>query len=98
MFDIAVLGDQGCKDAKICHEFLTQGKDKDTLRQISPLLSPQSPRYHKRSSDPFKRFISNNTVDKEMHDLLTIIVTMTDLKISRAEAHLFCCSTKTYRK
>ena len=34
------LGDQECKDAYICDEFLKQAKEKDTLRKISLILSP----------------------------------------------------------
>ena len=84
------------KDAKMRRQ--KQGKDKGTLRKISPLSSPQCPTYHERSSDPFKRFIWNNTVDKEMYDLLTSSLAMTDLKISQVEAYWSCCSTKSYRK
>ena len=65
---------------------------------IHPLSSPQFPSYHEKSSDPFKRFAWNNNQDKEMRDLLTSSVTMTDLKISQAEAHWSCCPTKSYRK
>ena len=64
-----------------------QGKEIGTLTKTSPLSSPQCPTYHGRSSDPFKRFIKNNTLDKEMYDLLTRSAAMTDLKTSQAEAY-----------
>ena len=54
---------------------------------IHPLSSPQFPSYHEKSSDPLTRLAGNNNQDKEMRDLLTSSVTMTDLKISQAEAH-----------
>ena len=53
---------------------------------IHPLSSPQFPSYHERSSDPFTRLTRYNSQDEEMRDLLTRSITMTDLKISRAEA------------
>ena len=54
---------------------------------IHPLSSPQFPSYHESSSDPFTRLTRYNSQDEEMRDLLTRSITMTDLKISRAEAH-----------
>ena len=65
---------------------------------IHPFSSPQFPSYHERSSDPLTRFAWNNSQDKEMRDLLTSGITMTDLKISQAEAHWSCCSTNPCRK
>ena len=40
----------------------------------------------------------NDTLDKEIHDLLTSALAMTNLKISQAEAHRSCCTTNAYRK
>ena len=54
---------------------------------IHPLSSPQFPSYHESSSDPFTRLTRYNSQDEEMRDLLTRSITMTDLKISQAEAH-----------
>ena len=54
---------------------------------IHALSSPQFLSYHKRSSDPLTRLTRYNIQDKEVRDLLTRSITMTDLKISQAEAH-----------
>ena len=54
---------------------------------IHPLSSPKFLSYRERSSDPLTILTRYNSQDKEMRDLLTSSVTMTDLKISQAEAH-----------
>ena len=65
---------------------------------IHALSSPQFLSYHERSLDPLARFEWNNSQDKEMLDLLTSSITITDLKISQAEVHWSCCWTKPCRK
>ena len=54
---------------------------------IHPLSSPKFLSYQERSSDPLTILTRYNSQDKEMRDLLTSSITMTDLKISQAEAH-----------
>ena len=63
---------------------------KDTyilIKVIHPLSSPKFLSYHERSSDPLTILTRYNSQDKEMRHLLTSSITMTDLKISQAEAH-----------
>ena len=65
---------------------------------IHPLSSPKFLSYQERSSDPLTILTRYNSQDKEMRDLLTSSITMTDLKISQAEAHWCSCPVKPYRK